>query len=72
MKFLIDIFKKASKDDGFRSAQNPPRYNDGIAKLNNLGSNQYSKLNTQNINKISKTNEALQPTTNGNNIVPGN
>ena len=55
MKLIIDLFKKAAKGDSFRPNDSPDKYNDKIAQLNSLGSNQYSKLNTATINKIGKT-----------------
>lgn len=77
MKFLIDLFKKATtqspEGDAFRPDQTPDKYNDKIAQLNSLGSNQYSKVNTSTINKISKTSTTSTLTANasGNSIVPG-
>lgn len=71
MKFLLDIFKKSPKGDSFRATDNPNAYNDGIAKLNSLGSNQYAKLTTQKMNSISKNKTNSQQTITGNTIVPG-
>lgn len=71
MKFLLDIFKKASKGDAFRAIENPNTYNDGIAKLNSLGDNQYSKLTTQKMNAISKNSKANAQASSGNTISPG-
>jgi hypothetical protein len=71
MKFLLDIFKKAPKGDAFRADANPNTYNDGIAKLNSVGNNQYAKLTTQKMNSISKNKTTTTQTTTGNNIAPG-
>ena len=71
MKFLLDIFKKSQKGDAFRSTESVDSYNDGIAKLNSLGANQYQQLTTQKINKISKDSSTPQQTTNGNSTAPG-
>jgi hypothetical protein len=71
MKFLLDIFKKSTKGDAFRATETPNTYNDGIAKLNSVGSNQYSKLTTQKMNAISKNSRATTQTTSANTISPG-
>lgn len=71
MKFLIDIFKKSLKGDNYRSKTQPETYNDGIAKLNALGDNQFERLTTQKINSISKNSAALTPTSEGNTVIPG-
>jgi hypothetical protein len=63
MNFLINLFKKATKGDGFRAAEPPTKYNDNIAQLNSVGNDQYKRMTTDKINKISKTNAALTPTT---------
>jgi hypothetical protein len=55
MSFIIDQFKKAAKGDSFRQDDKVDKYNDKIAQLNSVGSNQYSKLNTTTLNRISKT-----------------
>jgi hypothetical protein len=55
MNFIIDLFKKAKKGDSLRTTATPSKYNDKIAQLNSLGSNQYTKLTTEVINKISKS-----------------
>lgn len=62
MNFLIDLFKKATKGDNFRAPQGVEKYNDGIAQLNSLGSNQYDKVNTNTINRITKTKSSLTQT----------
>jgi len=71
MNFLLDIFKKSKKGDMFRAIDNPNEYNDGIAKLNSLGNNQYAKLTTQKMNSINKNNTTLVQTTSGNSTTPG-
>jgi hypothetical protein len=55
MSFIIDKFKNAGKGDSFRPNEKADKYNDKIAQLNSLGSNQYSKLTTNTLNRISKT-----------------
>lgn len=77
MKFIIDLFKKATQTspegDSFRPDQTPDKYNDKIAQLNSLGADQYSKINTATINRISKTStsKTLSQGSTGNTIVPG-
>lgn len=75
MKFLIDLFKKATSNspegDGFRPDQTPDKYNDKIAQLNSLGSNQYSKVNTATISRIQKTTGVPGTQSSGNTSVPG-
>lgn len=72
MNSLLGIFKKSKKGDSFRAPEPPFKYNDNIAALNSLGDNQYQKINTQTINRVSKTTAALTPrTSNGNTILPG-
>lgn len=70
MNFLIDLWKKATKGDSYRATENPVTYNDKIAQLNSVGSDQARRLTTSKINKIRKTNEALTQT-NPNTTVPG-
>jgi hypothetical protein len=41
---LIQRFKNAKKNDNFRAAENPVKYNNKIAQLNSLGDNQYQRL----------------------------
>jgi hypothetical protein len=55
MNFIIDLFKRAAKGDSFRPSEPANKYNDKIAQLNSLGSNQYSKINTNTVNRVSKT-----------------
>jgi hypothetical protein len=71
MQFLIDLFKKATKGDNFRTTETPDTYNDKIMQLNVTSNNQYSRLNTASINKIQKTRSALTQSTNKGNILPG-
>lgn len=72
MNSLIGIYQKSQKADAFRPPVSPDQYNDGIAALNALGANQSTKVNTQTINRISKTQTALVPdNTNGNTSLPG-
>lgn len=71
MKFLIDILKKSSKGDNFRPAEAPSQYNDGIARLNSVGSNQYDKLTVQKINSINKNSSVTSQTSDNGGILPG-
>ena len=70
MNFLIDLFKKATKGDNFRTPVNIEKYDDAIAQLNSLGSNQYAKLSTNKISRIGKTKSALTQEV-GNTTPPG-
>jgi hypothetical protein len=70
MNFLIDLFKKAFKGDNFRATENPVKYNDKIAQLNNQSPNQYSKLTTNTINKIQKTTATLTQNTSKGSTLP--
>ena len=69
MSFIIDLFKKSGKGDSFRPNDKADKYNDKIAQLNSLGSNQYSKLNTNTLNRISKT--TTSPTNTKGGTLPG-
>ena len=69
MSFIIDQFKKAGKGDSFRNNEKADKYNDKIAQLNSLGSNQYSKLTTNTLNRISKT--VTSPTNTKGGTLPG-
>ena len=69
MSFIIDLFKKAAKGDSFRANESADKYNDKIAQLNSLGSNQYSKINTSTVSKIGKTKQ--QPGAEKGGTVPG-
>ena len=69
MSLIIDKFKKAEKGDSFRNNEKADKYNDKIAQLNSLGSNQYAKLNTNTLNRISKT--MSSPTGIDNGTIPG-
>ena len=75
MKFLLDLFKKASQahpdGDAFRPDQTPDKYNDKIAQLNAIGANQYSKINTATVNRVQKTSAVASSTANGNVTLPG-
>jgi hypothetical protein len=62
MRSLLEIFKKSQKQDGLRTAEFPETYNDGIAKLNAVGSDQYRKINTQKVNYAGKTATVLTQT----------
>ena len=55
MNLLLALLKKASKGDSFRPQEAPDKYNDKIAQLNSDGANQYDKLSTSRINRITKT-----------------
>jgi hypothetical protein len=69
MAFIIDQFKKAGKGDSFRNNEKADKYNDKIAQLNSLGANQYSKLTTNTLNRISKT--TTSPTNTKGGTIPG-
>lgn len=69
MSFIIDLFKKAAKGDSFRANDKADKYNDKIAQLNSLGSNQYSKVTTNSLNRISKT--TTSPTNTKGGTIPG-
>jgi len=72
MKFLIDLFKKATKSDNFRTTQTPVKYNDKIAQLNTQSPNQFNKINTSTINQIQKTgNSVLTQNSSKGSIIPG-
>ena len=71
MNFLIDLFRKAIKGDNFRPTASPVKYNDQIAQLNSVNTNQASKLNTNTINKIQKTKPTLTQSTSKGSILPG-
>jgi hypothetical protein len=70
MNFLIDLFKRATKGNNFRTPSTVTKYNDKIAQLNTLSPNQYDKINVNTINRVSKTNSALTQQTTTNTIIP--
>lgn len=57
---LISLFKKAKKNDSFRAAEQPVKYNNSIAQLNSLGSDQYSKLTSTFMQSFGRTNSSLE------------
>jgi hypothetical protein len=59
MNFLINLFKKATKGDSFRSVENPNKYTDSIVQLNAMAPNQSTRLSTNTINKVQKTSKIL-------------
>lgn len=71
MKFLIDLWKKASKGDNFRPNETPTKYYDGVAQLNTTSNNQASRLNTPTIYRIQKTKPTLAQTAANSTILPG-
>lgn len=71
MRFLIDIYKNASKGDAFRMAEPPVKYADKISQLNSIGSDQYRKMDTATMNKVARTQPQLVASTGGNNAIPG-
>jgi len=71
MQFLIDLFKRASKGDNFRTTETPDKYNDKISQLNVTANNQFNRLNTVTINKIQKTNASLTQSSDKGSVVPG-
>lgn len=62
--FLIDLFKKATKSDGLRTAETPDKYNDNIAALN--ATNQ----NAPSTSKLAKA-QVNAPVSSGNSTIPG-
>jgi hypothetical protein len=71
MNFIIDLFKRATKGDSFRSADTATKYNDKIAQLNSQSPNQYNKLTTNSINRIQKTTATLTQSSTGGTTLPG-
>lgn len=71
MKFLIDLWKKASKGDNFRPSEAPFKYYDSVAQLNTTANNQASRLNTPTIYKIQRTKPTLTQVSSNNSILPG-
>lgn len=70
MNFLINLFKKSKKGDSFRAPESPEKYNDKIAQLNSTGDDQYNRLNTTTINKISKSSAQYVPTSTQGSTLP--
>lgn len=70
MNFLIDLFRKAVKGDGYRSQISPIKYNDQIAQLNTVNPNQASKLTTSIMNKVQKTKSTPTQTTGNGSTLP--
>ena len=62
--FLIDLFKKATKPDGYRTTDTPDKYNDNIAALN--ATNQ----NAPSTSKLAKA-QVNAPVSSGNSAIPG-
>lgn len=52
MKFLIDLYKKATKGDSFRQVEKPEKYFDNVAIQN---ANPNTKITSGKLNSISKT-----------------
>lgn len=71
MKFLVDLLKKSSKGDNYRTVESPDKYDNKISQLNVTANNQFSRLNTVTINKIQKTNASLSQTSERGSVVPG-
>lgn len=71
MKFLIDLWKKASKGDNFRPTESPNKYYDNVAQLNTTANNQASRLNTPTIYRIQKTKPTLTQNTSKGSVLPG-
>ena len=62
--FLIDLFNKAIKGDGYRTTQSLDKYNDSIAALNST--------NQKGTNTIKlKSMQSTTPAASGNNTIPG-
>lgn len=75
--FIVDRLKKQEElnpnGNSFIPPQNKEKYDDKIAQLNSLGADQYSKINTATINRMSRTStdKTLAQSSTGNTIVPG-
>jgi hypothetical protein len=61
--FLIDLFKKATKPDGYRTADAPTKYNDNIAALNatNQAAPTTSKLAKAQVNTATLSGNPITP-----------
>jgi hypothetical protein len=62
--FLIDLFKKSKKSDGYRTTDTPTKYNDSIAFLN---STNQAAPTTSTLARA----QSNSPTTPGNSTIPG-
>lgn len=62
--FLIDLFKKAQKSDGLRTADAPTKYNDNIAALN------ATDQSAPTTSKLAKA-QVNAPVSSGNSTIPG-
>lgn len=72
MNFLIDLLKKATMGDNFRTKSTPVKYNDKISQLNTTSNNQFDRLTTNRINQIQKTgNSVFTQTSSKGTILPG-
>ena len=71
MKFLIDLWKKATKGDNFRATETPFKYYDSVAQLNTTANNQASRLNTPAMYKIQRTKPTLTQSTSKGSVLPG-
>lgn len=69
-KFLLDIYKRAPKNDGMRPPEKFNKYVDAIAQLNSQGSDQYRKLNSGEINRLLKTTPE-KVVSSPNSLIPG-
>lgn len=56
MKFLLDLYNKATKGDSFRPAEKPEKYLDGIAIAN---ANPTTNVTSGKLNSIKKTSSSL-------------
>jgi hypothetical protein len=61
--FLIDLFKKAPKPDGYRTSDTPSKYNDNIAALNatNQAAPTTSKLTNAQVNTATLSGNPITP-----------
>lgn len=69
MNFIIDLFKKATRGDGFRIQDPPFKYSDSVAQLNssNARAKGTSKANTP----VGKTRTTPVQSTSKGSILPG-
>lgn len=62
--FLIDLYNKAVKGDGFRTTTTPDKYNDNIAALNATDQKGTSTARLKNL-------QVNTPAASGNTTIPG-
>lgn len=62
--FIIDLFNKAIKGDGYRTTDSPNKYNDSIAALNSTNQKGTSTTKLKNM-------QSKPATASGNTTIPG-